>query len=113
MRNILGDLDNLPDKPRVGINLIVGGLAILAVRYVWPLVGLASFQRAGAVVYHAYAVMHRYLLARRASPEDLNDYLVGAALLCLIFGAFIFFLRGFWWWSERRNEKEIIQLKLK
>src|ERR1700691_4374193 len=90
MRNLLRDLGNLPDKARTGINLIVGGLAILAVRYVGPLVGWASFQRTSAVVYHADAVLHRYSLARRAVPEDLSDHLVGAALLCVVSGAFFF-----------------------
>jgi len=111
-RSPLETLDNLPDKRRVGVNLMIAGLAILAVRYVWPLVGFASFQRASAFIYHADAVLHRYSLARSAGPEDLSGYLAVAALLCLICGAFIFLRRGFWWWAERRNEKEITQLKL-
>jgi hypothetical protein len=43
-------LDELPDKLRIGVNLMRVGLDIVAVRYVWPLVGLASLQRASAVV---------------------------------------------------------------
>jgi hypothetical protein len=36
-------LDGLPDKPRVGVNLMIAGLAVVAVRYVWPLVDWRLF----------------------------------------------------------------------
>jgi hypothetical protein len=104
--NPLKDLDDLPDTPRLGVNLIIAGLAILAFRYAWPRVALASFQQASAFVF-------RHSPQLQPSPNDLSVYLGFAACMCMICGAFIFFRRGVWWWEERREERDIIRLKLK
>jgi hypothetical protein len=105
-RNVFRYFADLPDKPRLGVKLIAGGLAILAVRFSWPLVDFTSFQRASAVVY-------RYSPSWHPSPEDLGLYLVAGASICLVSGAFIFFRRLFWWVAERRPEKGITDLGLK
>jgi hypothetical protein len=105
-RSPLKDLDDLPDTPRLGVNLIIGGLAILAFRYAWPRVALASFQQASAFVF-------RHSPQLQPAPDDLSVYLVIVASMCLVCGAFIFFRRGVWWWSEWRNERDIIRLKLR
>ena len=105
-RSPIGALDDLPDTPRLGVNLIIAGLAILAFRYAWPRVALASFQQASAFVF-------RHDPSSYPSLDDLSGYLVIASATCLISGVFIFFRRGVWWWSERRDERDIIRLKLK
>jgi hypothetical protein len=104
--NPLKDLDDLPDTARLGVNLITTGLAILAFRYAWPRVALATFQQASAFVF-------RHSPQLQPSPDDLSVYLVIAACMCMICGAFIFFRRGVWCWAERRDERDIIRLKLK
>jgi hypothetical protein len=93
----VGELDDLPDEPRLGVNLMIAGLSIFGVRYGWPRVGFASFQRASAFVF-------LHLPSHVRVPDDLSGYLVIAASMCLVCGAFIFFRRGVWWWSEWRNE---------
>ncbi len=105
-RSLFKALDDLPDTPRLGVNLIIGGLAIFAFRYAWPRVALASFQQASAFVF-------RHSPQLQPAPGDLSVYLVIVASMCLICGAFIFFRRGVWWWAERRDERDIIRLKLK
>jgi hypothetical protein len=105
-RSLFKALDDLPDTPRLGVNLIIGGLAILAFRYAWPRVALASFQQASAFVF-------RHSPQLQPAPDDLSVYLVIVASMCLICGAFIFFRSGVWWWAERRDEWDIIRLKLK
>jgi hypothetical protein len=105
-RNVFRDLADLPDKARLGVNLIVGGLAVLAVRYLWPHVGPASFQRASTIFYH-------YSPDRHPSLEDLGIYLVAAAVVCLVSGAFIFLRRAFWWVAEHRDEESITELRFK
>jgi hypothetical protein len=102
----LEDLDDLPDTPRLGVKLIIAGLAILAFRYAWPRVALASFQQASAFVF-------RHSPRFEPSPDDLSAYLVIGACMCMTCGAFIFFRRGVWWWAERREEREMIRLKFK
>jgi hypothetical protein len=104
--SLLGQLDDLPDAPRLGVNLIIGGLAILAFRYASPRVALASFQQASMFVF-------RHLPFRQPSPDDHSGYLALAGSMCLIGGVVIFLRRGVWWWNERRDESEIIQLRLK
>jgi hypothetical protein len=104
--SLVGRLDDLPDTPRLGVNLIIGGFAILAFRYAWPRVALASFQQASLFVF-------RHFPSRQPAPDDLGEYLVIAGSMCLICGVFIFFRRGVWWWDEWRNERDIIRLKLK
>jgi hypothetical protein len=76
------DLDDIPDTPRLGVNLIIGGLAILAFRYAWPRIALASFQQASAFVFHHSSF-------RQPAPDDLSDYLVIVASTCLSCGVFI------------------------
>ena len=99
--SLLGQLDDLPDAPRLGVNLIIGGLAILAFRYAWPRMTLASFQQASIFVF-------RHLPSRQPRPDGLSGYFVLAGSMCLIGGVFIFFRRGVWWWNQRRNEREVI-----
>ena len=105
-RSPVQSLDDLPDQPRLGVNLLVAGLAIFALRYGWPRSALGSFQRASAFVF-------RHDPSSYPSPDDLSGYLGIAGAACLISGVFIFFRRGVWWWSERRDERDIIRLKLK
>jgi hypothetical protein len=71
------DFDDIPDTSRLGVNLIIGGLAILAIRYAWPRVALASFQQASAFVF-------RHSPSRQPAPDDLSAYLVIVASMCLI-----------------------------
>jgi hypothetical protein len=83
----LKDLDDLPDTPRLGVNPITAGLAILAFRYPWPRVALATFQQASAFVF-------RHSPQLQPSPDGLSVYLVIAACMCMICGAFIFFVEA-------------------
>jgi hypothetical protein len=93
-------------RRRLAVNLIIGRFAILAFRYAWPRVALASFQQASAFVFCHFP-------SRQPTPDDLSRYLVLAGSTCLVCGVFIFFRRGVWWWDERRNERDLIRLKFK
>lgn len=98
-RNLFKGLDDLPDKPRVGVNLIMIGLVFGAVRYFRPRVGPVSFQRVSAIVY-------RHSFSRYPSPDDLGFYVWMGCSICLICGAFIFFRRAVWRLQDRRDEKQ-------
>jgi hypothetical protein len=110
--NILKRIDDLPDKPRFGVNLMAAGLAVGALRLGWPHVAPGSYQRASAL----FARIEPYLPHRSQYPpalDDLGGYLTMAVLVLLFCGVFIFFRRGVWWWQERADEKSITRLDLK
>jgi hypothetical protein len=107
-RNIFRNLDDLPDKPRLAINLLVGGLAILGLRFGWQRVAPSSFNTASMWFF-----LHFHYLFRRPSPSDFGGVIVGAGVICLVSGCFIFLRRGFWWVAERREEKAVTELKFK
>jgi hypothetical protein len=105
-RSLLESLDDLPDEPQLGVKLMIAGLAIFAVSYAWARLGFASFQRASTFI-----TLHSP--SQYPSPDDLNGYLIFAGATCFLSGAFIFLGRGVWWWSEWRNERDIVRLKLR
>jgi hypothetical protein len=111
MRNIFRDLNDLPDKPRLGVNLIIVGLAIGAIRLVWPFVAPSSFQSIGMAFFHWES--HLPYPHYPQSPADFGIYVVSIGLICFVSGSFIFFRRGFWWVAEHRDEKNITRLDLK
>ncbi|MGA8367858.1 MAG: hypothetical protein ACLQMT_11035 [Candidatus Acidiferrales bacterium] len=99
MRN----LDDVPDKTRLGVNLVIVGSILIAAWYYWPRVAPASFEKASAV----FAAVGGW------SPTSLADTIVWAGAISTVYGLFIFFRRGVWWWQERQNERNITQLKFK
>jgi len=106
--NPLRALDELPDKPRLGVNLIIAGVALLAVRSFWMRVAPVSFQKASAIFFH----FSQYL-SRHSSQEDLSIYLLIFGLGSIVAGTFIFFRRGVWWWQDKRDQEDIIHLRFK
>jgi hypothetical protein len=113
--NPFRDLNNLPDKPRLGVKLMLAGAGFSAVRYAWPSVAPSSFRSASAV----YLRWKPYIPHRGSYPPnqwtlgDFGDLLVVLAILLFLCGAFIFLRRGFWWVAENREEKSITQIDLK
>jgi len=106
--NPLKALDELPDKPRLGVNLISAGMALVGVRYFWMRVAPASFQKASAIFFQF--PQH---LSRHSSQEDLSIYLLIFGFGSIVAGTFIFFRRGVWWWQEKRDEESITHLRFK
>jgi hypothetical protein len=111
-RNPLSDLDDLPDKPGLGVNLLILSLTLGLIRFGWPRLARESFQKASALFFRCELYLHFY---RRHLPslDDLGDYFVVATFICLLCGTFIFFRRGVWHWQERVDEKSITRLDLK
>ncbi len=107
-RNPLGELDDLPDMPRLGVILIIAGVTLEGVRYGWPRVAPASFQWASVVFFH----FSRYFL-RYASQQSLSDLLLVFEVGFVLVGTFIFFRRGVWWWQDRRDGKSTTRLRFK
>jgi hypothetical protein len=59
------EFDDLPDKTRCGVNLLLAGVAMLVVQYGWPRVALGSFQRASAFFF-------LHCASREPTPDDLR-----------------------------------------
>jgi hypothetical protein len=113
MRNVFKDLSDLPDKPRLGVNLMGVGLAVGILRFVWPRAAPESYQSTSGW----FASVEPYLSNRSphpALPGDFGLMFLGIGMLFFISGAFIFSRRGFWWVSEHRaDDKSVTQLDLK
>jgi hypothetical protein len=111
--NIFGDLSDLPDKPRLGLRLIAGGLALGLVRLSWPHVAPSSYRGASELFAHTEPYLPR---ARVHSPsiDDFGIFLVAVVAMLVLYGAFIFFRRGFWWVAEHRSDdKSVTEIGLK
>ena len=109
--NIFRDLDDLPDKPRLGTRLMLIGAFFFVLRLTWPRVAPSSFQRVSETF-----LRHLDFFRTRYGPHSLEDFgvlLYIAATMCFLYGAFIFLRRGFWWVAEHRPEPETTELKLK
>ncbi len=107
-RNPLRDLDDLPDKPRLGVILIIAGVVLEGVRYGWPRVVPGSFQWASVIFSHFFRYFRRY-----ASQQDLSIFLLVFGLGFIVAGTFNFFRRGVWWWQDRRDEESTTRLRFK
>jgi hypothetical protein len=104
-------LDDLPDRPRLGINLILIGLVVTGFRFAWPRLDDASFLRASAIFFRFE--QHVHFSHYPISSDALGIYLLVISLMCVVGGAFIFFRRGFWWVAEHRSDESITELKFK
>jgi hypothetical protein len=105
--DIANDLDGLPDSPRLGSMLIVGGVVLGLAPFAWPRIGPESFQRASASLFRwETQVPFLFSRYRRPEPYDLVEYLVLLAAGCLISGAFIFVRRRFVWSAADKDDAE-------
>ncbi len=105
-------LDDLPDKPRFGVNLMICGSVLGVFRFAWPRLSSGSFQRAS----EAFLRFDRYIPYRhhyQPSVEDFGTWLWIVAIACIVAGAFIFLRRGFWWVAEHRSDPDTTGLKFK
>jgi len=106
--NPLKALDELPDKPRLGVNPIVAGIALVVIRYCWLRVSPASFQKAIVILSHFFNYFQR-----NAAPLDLSFLLLYFGTSLIVAGTFIFFRRGVWWWQDKRDEETVTHLRFK
>ena len=102
------DLNDLPDNAVVALRWLVGGIALLLVRFGWPYVAPSSFRTASIGFLHYFGFLYR-----NPSQDAFGVVIIGASVLCSVSGAFIFFRRGFWWVAEHRKDSNITELKFK
>jgi hypothetical protein len=114
-RNPFRLLNDLPDKPRLGVILMSGGTSVGVARWTWPRASFSTFGRASAAFMRVEPYLpHRHgLTPWHAEMSDFGDLLVIVSFLLFLCGAFIFLRRGFWWYAENRSEHEITEIKFK
>jgi len=110
-RNVFAQLNDLPDKPALGLRLMAVGSLFAVLRYAWPRLGATSYSRVSE-----FFLRHLDFFRHRYAPPSVADFgilLWIIAVMCFVSGAFIFLRRGFWWVAEHRPEKETTELKFK
>lgn len=115
MRNPFKQLNELPDKPRLAVNLIFGGIAVGALRFLWQWSSPESFAKVSTVFAH-YEPYFPYFKRSTHPPsaDDFGIFMVAMGVILLIAGTYIFFRRGFWWVAEHRSDDDsITDLNLK
>jgi hypothetical protein len=112
-RNPFADLDDLPDRPKLGLKLIGWGLACVAVRFAWPHLAGDSYHAVSASFMRVEQSIGFWHSKSAAEIGDFGATLSFAAEMLLVCGTFIFFRRAVWWRQEREDEKSITKLNLK
>jgi hypothetical protein len=110
-RNPFKALDDTPDSPRLGVKLLLIGIALAIVRLSWPHLFPHSFNNASLCYFR-----HEPYFKKSSEYLSLSDF--GYDFWFVVFflgllGTFIFFRRGVWWWQDREDERSITRLNLK
>lgn len=105
----LRHIDDLPDSARVGIRLMVGGVALALLPFLWMRMGPGTYLKAAVIA----ASFHSESFKIPFGLNPLNYDFLFLAAICFLCGAFIFFRKLVWILGERRDEKVITRLDLK
>ena len=107
--NIFRDLNDLPDEPRLGLRLIALGIVLEIIGGTWLRAFPGSYKKANT----SFVAYTGWITARRRSPLSIHEALLIAGLMAIVCGAFIFCRKGWWWWAEHRDVRDITQIDLK
>jgi hypothetical protein len=94
-------IDDLPDKPRLGLSLMATGLFIEGVWFAWRRLSPLSFATASEF----------FSRLDDAIPLSTAIFMVGLATFAI--GLFVFFRRLVWWLQEKRAPIILNKLDLK